>query len=425
MSAHERLEAALAAIAAHNDRDHIVTALDIDGARAAARAADARAAPLSPVDGLVVAVKDNIDVAGLPTTAGLGFRRDRVAARDAFVVARLRAGGAVILGKVNMQAAAFGANGRNRDFGDCANPAAPGMTPGGSSSGSGAIVAAGWADLALGTDTMGSVRLPAAYCGVVGFKPSVGALSLSGVVPLCLRLDHVGLLARDAVVVARGLAVAAGFDTADPMAREYSRQKGPAARPGLRAPHMPFGTTIDAGIVERFEAALARCAAAGWTIERFDAPPCELSALRRAGLILTEAEMRVTFADAWTADRAAFPSDMAGALAWIEGRSAADCARAEVQLRAGIPLLRSLFGEADALLLPTAPQEPFAITEGAPANQADLTVLANIAGTPAISLPLPCAAGEKPAGLQLLARMGMDAALLDWAARLESVLREA
>lgn len=424
MSALQRLEAALAAMAARNERDHIVTALDAAGARQAAAAADARATPLSPVDGLLVAVKDNIDVAGLPTTAGLGFRRDAVAARDAFVVDRLRAGGAVILGKVNMHAAAFGATGANRDFGDCANPAAPGMVPGGSSSGSGAIVAAGWADLALGTDTMGSVRLPASYCGVTGFKPSAGALSLSGVVPLCLALDHVGLLARDATMAARGFAVAAGFDAADPLAREVPPHAA-TARPTLRAPAAPFGTAIETGIWDRFEAALARCAAAGWVIERFAPPACELSVLRRAGLLISEAEMLVTFADAWRAGRAAFPPDMAAAMAWVEKRSAADAARAAGQLRAGIPLLRSLVGAADALLLPTAPQEPFPVAEAAPANQADLTVLANIAGAPAISLPLPCLAGEKPAGLQLVGRWGADAALLQWAASLEAPLRGA
>ena len=116
------LRATLVDIAARNAALHIYTAVDQAGALAAARASDARLAtgkPLSAIDGVIVSVKDNIDVAGLPTTAGLGFRRAAIAARDAFVVARLRAAGAVILGKVNMHAAAFGATNHNADFGDC------------------------------------------------------------------------------------------------------------------------------------------------------------------------------------------------------------------------------------------------------------------------------------------------------------------
>src|SRR5690606_33919604 len=116
--------------------------------------------------------------------------------RDAAIVARLRAAGMHCLGKLNMHAAALGASNHNPDYGDCINPRRAGHTAGGSSGGSAAAVAAGLCGIALGSDTMGSVRIPAAYCGVVGFKPSHETLGLDGMVTLCRLLDHAGLLAR-------------------------------------------------------------------------------------------------------------------------------------------------------------------------------------------------------------------------------------
>ena len=411
----DRVEAVLADVAARNAGLAIFIHVDEAGALAAARASDVRRAaarPLSAIDGKLLAVKDNIDVAGLPTTGGLGFMRGRIAKRDAFVVARLRAAGAVILGKVNMHAAAFGATNRNADFGDCANPAHPGFVAGGSSGGSAAAIAAGWADLALGTDTMGSVRVPASYCGVAGIKPSAGAISCGGVLPLCARLDHVGLLARDAHALVSALPLAAGFDAADPAARAFDFSAPVDLPRRLRAPRAAFGTDIAPGVWARFELALEALASSGCAVERFDAPVCDLGTVRRAGLLLTGAELLVTFEREWPAARDQLPADMAGVMAWADGKSARDAARASTLIATGVPLLRSLQGTAECLLLPTTPHEPFKMETPAPANQADLTVLPNIAGVPAVSVPMPARAGERSAGLQIIAWPGRDLAAL-------------
>jgi len=148
------------------------------------------------VSGFRLAVKDNIDVAGLPTTAGLQAWRNRIAQQDAAVVARLRKAGAIIVGKTLMDEAAFGALGDNPWYGRVHNPARRGYTAGGSSAGSAAAVAAGQADVALGTDTLGSVRIPASYCGVVGYVPSAGRIEMAGVTPLAPSFDRVGLFTR-------------------------------------------------------------------------------------------------------------------------------------------------------------------------------------------------------------------------------------
>ena len=152
---------------------------------------------------LVVAVKDNIDVRGMPTTAGGRHLPTEARQRDAECVRRLRAAGCAIVGKTNLYEYAMGATSRNEHYGDVRNPHDPARDAGGSSSGSAAAVAAGLCDAALGTDTLGSVRLPAAFCGVVGYKPPRAAIPRGGVFPNARSLDAVGVLANDVTTAAR------------------------------------------------------------------------------------------------------------------------------------------------------------------------------------------------------------------------------
>ena len=184
----------------------------------------------SALSGSSFAAKDNFDVAGLPASSGLRALA-RVPARDAAVVARLRAAGLACLGKLNMHPMALGASNHNPDYGDCFNPVRAGFTPGGSSGGSGAAVAAGLCGLALGSDTMGSVRIPAAYCGVVGFKPSHETLGLDGVDPLCRWLDHAGLLARSVEDISSALAILAPHLPAHPQKTKQLSPPQPQQRP--------------------------------------------------------------------------------------------------------------------------------------------------------------------------------------------------
>lgn len=200
------------------DRVHAVITW-IDASRADALAADARRAAglsLGPLDGVLVGLKDNIDVAGVPTTAGAAFLRDNVATADSTVVSRLRAAGAVVHAKLNMAELAWGATTQNRTYGSCRNPWDLERIPGGSSGGSGAAIAAGYCDVALGTDTGASVRIPAALNGVVGLRPSVGSIPLTGVLPAAPTQDTVGPMARTALDAARLTEALTGYDPADP-----------------------------------------------------------------------------------------------------------------------------------------------------------------------------------------------------------------
>ncbi|MVW78120.1 amidase [Bordetella sp. 02P26C-1] len=201
-----------------NPHINAIVTLDAETALEAARRADAltqsgRASGL--LHGVPILVKDNIDTAGLRTTYASGFFKDHVPDRDATVVRRLREAGAIILGKVTLHEFAFGVRSNNPVIGQCRNPWNPARIPGGSSGGSGAAIAAGMAPLALGTDTGGSVRVPASLNGVCGLRPTVGRVSNHGCMPVSATHDTIGPLARTVPELARLFSVMAGFDPHD------------------------------------------------------------------------------------------------------------------------------------------------------------------------------------------------------------------
>ncbi|HEV7899474.1 MAG TPA: amidase [Planosporangium sp.] len=201
VSSVELVERALASIAALDPQLNAFVTVDADGARQAARRADAERAAgtdRGPLHGIPVAVKDIIETAGVATQMGSAHFADHIPARDAACVRRLRDAGAVIVGKTTTHQFAYGPTGDRSASGASRNPHDPERMTGGSSGGSAAAVASGMVPLALGTDTGGSVRIPAALCGVVGFKPTYGAVPTDGVFPLAPSLDHVGVLARTA-----------------------------------------------------------------------------------------------------------------------------------------------------------------------------------------------------------------------------------
>ena len=368
----------------------------------------------SPLAGSSFAAKDNFDIAGLPSASGLRALA-RLPARDAAVVARLRGAGLACLGKLNMHPVALGASNHNPDYGDCFNPRRPGFTPGGSSGGSGAAVAAGLCGLALGSDTMGSVRIPAAYCGVVGFKPSHETLDLDGVDTLCHWLDHVGLLARSVEDITAALHIAA------PHLGPMPAPKAGRWRIGV-VQDLPAHGASDA-VCQAFDDALAqlRQALPLDTVPRH-LDTVDLGASRRAGLLLCEAELHHRLAPLLRERPDALPVDLLAMMRYIERKSALDLGQAVAQVARTGSQLDVLTQGLDALLLPTAPQVAFAMSTPAPANQADFTAMANMNGAPAISLPLHVPEGALPVGLQLVGRRGHDLALLQLASVLERAL---
>ena len=370
------------------------------------------------LDGIPLALKDNIDMAGWPTRAGLPTR-ERPVEHDAHVVTRLRASGAVLVGKTNMDEGALGAAGDNPHFGATHNPHRHGYSAGGSSGGAAAAVAAGLAVAAVGSDSLGSIRIPASYCGVYALKPTHGEISARGLVPAARRLDAVGLLARSAGDLTVLLQVLAGYDADD--ARSRRRRVAfalPDWEPGnLRAGLLPdlAAVGVQPEVIEVFEAAMARLRHALGDRRTVDFADWDFSRTRRAGLLLMEAEMLGTFA-ADLADTAHPVSPRLRQLLGFAGsKSAADYAVADRVLDAATLKMRRLFAQVDVLVLPTTPQGAFALDGPVPDSQADLTSFASLAGCPAVSLPMGTLPNGLPVGLQLVGARGSDLRLLELA----------
>ncbi|MET8954502.1 allophanate hydrolase [Streptomyces sp. NPDC004393] len=228
--------------------------------------------PALPLAGLVAAVKDNIDVAGLPTTAGAPSYTYRPQT-DAPAVARLRAAGAVVLGKTNLDQFATGLVGTRSPYGAVRNAWDTARISGGSSSGSAVAVALGIADLALGTDTAGSGRVPAALNGIVGVKPTKGLVPVTGVVPACYTLDCVTVFARDLRLARTGAEIVEGPDPADPLSRTGSPLPPPPARPRVAVPAPEHLDGMADGWRAAFDAAVARLASTGAEIVEADISP--------------------------------------------------------------------------------------------------------------------------------------------------------
>ena len=407
----------LDAVAKCNARLNAFVVIDADGASRQARDSDDRRAQgktIGRLDGVPVAIKDNIDVAGFASHAGLACVR-APAVRDAAVVERLRGAGATILGKTGMDEGP-GAEGKNPHFGDVHNPWAKGFSPGGSSAGSAAAVAAGLCAVAIGTDTLGSVRIPASYCGVCGFKPTAGEVSLRGIAPAARRLDCVGLLARGADDLGVLYHVLAGYDACDPRSRRRRVEpdlpdwEPDKLRVGLLADLRAWGT-VDAvaSVFARALDVLAHEMPNRRTAGFADFP---ISAARRAGLFLIEAEML----GAYPADALAAASPrLTRMLDYARGKSAADLVMADRVADAAVLEARRLFAEIDVLVTPTTPQPAFAQGEPAPVDQADFTAFANLSGCPALSLPMGLTAHGLPCGLQLMGPPGSDLRLLELA----------
>lgn len=365
--------------------------------------------------GLSIGVKDNIDVAGFVTTAGFATRKNRLANTDAPVIAKLKQAGGLISGKLNMHEGALGASNQNPYFGDCHNPLRHGLTPGGSSGGSAAAVAAGFCSAALGTDTMGSVRIPAAYCGVFGFKPSQGAVSNRGSVSCSRVLDTIGPIARSARDLMLLTRIMVQYDPLSAHSVDFNFEQTSEAldnRGIILIPSDMSSLGVTADIIADFCDNLKVFEAMGFTLQEFSFESYDFAGARRAGLLICEADMRVEYADDWLHKQAMFSPYMCNMLSFVDSKSALDLITAERQLDLAKVYAQGLFQQASYILMPTAPQRAFAFTESVPANQADLTSLANQAGLPALTMPMLSDA-DLPAGMQIVGPRGSDFELLN------------
>lgn len=389
-----------------------------------------------PLGGIPIAVKDLFDVAGVPTTAGSPLFAERVAERDAHAVARLRGAGAMIVGKTNTHEIALGVTNVNPHFGPCRNPWDPARISGGSSGGSAAAVAAGMCLAALGTDTGGSIRIPASLCGVVGLKPTYGRVSLRGVQPLSWNLDHAGPLARTARDAALLLGVLAGYDPADPASQDRPVDDYPGALGGgvdgwrLALVTGAYTAACDAEVWEAVRVAAGVLRGLGARVDEL-ALDWLVEAAAANGL-MTQADAAAVHRERLQAQPERFGADVRERLLAGRDTACSEYVRARRTQAEARRRLEGVFESYDALLLPATPVAALEIeaiensARQAPALTR-FTAPFNLTGLPALSVPCGFTAQGLPVGLQIACGPWGEARLLragvayqeatDWHAR--------
>jgi aspartyl-tRNA(Asn)/glutamyl-tRNA(Gln) amidotransferase subunit A len=383
-----------------------------ESALAEARAAEAeilRGEWRGPLHGVPLAIKDLIDTAGVRTTAGSALFKDRIPTHDAEVVRRLRLGGAVLVGKNNLHEFAYGGSSLVSYFGDVRNPCDPSRVAGGSSGGSAAAVAAGMAYAAIGTDTAGSVREPAALCGCVGLKATYGRVSSRGVIPLSPSLDHVGPIAANVADCATVLQAIAGYDSADitsedvPVADYVSALREGVKTLRVGVPRAYFYDDLDPEVASAMEKALGVLGSLVAEVKevRLDVP---------TDRTLQAAESYAIHAANVAERPELYQPETLRRIRTGENVSAAELIRSRRELDEARRSIRAIFGDVDLLVTPTTPipapssaelkKNPEAL------RPAELTLLRNtrpfnVWGLPAISVPCGFTRSGLPIGLQI------------------------
>lgn len=390
--------------------------------------------PLSWLDGVPVAIKDEVDMVPYPTTVGTRFLGKEAATQDATAVARLRAAGALLLGKANMHEIGINPTGHNVHHGHTRNPYNPDFDTGGSSSGPATAVAAGFCPVALGADGGGSIRIPAALCGLVGLKATFGRISEQGAAPLTWSMGHLGPIGASVADVALAYAIMAGPDAGDP----NSQHQPPVTLEGWDAPDLrgltlgvywPWFRHAAPEVVAANEGLLQKLANAGAAIREIEIP--ELDAMRIAHAVIILAEMATNLAN--------FPQhqgDFAPAtrINLVLGRefSGSDYLRAQQVRARAMAIFQKVYQQVDVVVTPaTAVTAPLIPADGIPDGLSDLSTVTelmryvipgNLIGLPAISFPVGYAANGLPIAMQAMGRHWQEHVLLRVAAVAERLV---
>jgi len=391
--------------------------------------------PLSLLDGIPVAIKDEIDAIPYATTVGTKiFGQSGSVEHDATVVARLRAAGAIIIGKTNMHEIGIGVTGANNHHGHCRNPHNLHHYPGGSSSGSAAAVAAGLCPLSIGTDGGGSVRIPAALCGLVGLKPTWGRISEHGAFPLCWSLRHIGPIGQTVDDVAIAYAVIAGMDPFDPFSvdqpiphlSDYLRKDLNGLTIGIFSPWFSHGSRV---VVQKCQLAVEKLKSLDATVKNISIEDLDLQ--RVAHALTISSEMLASVDVAHRQDSRQFALDARLNLALAKAFSSTDYVKAQQVRTFAINEFNRVFRDVDVIVTPTtgitAPPVQQNAEDSAESNLQVLTELmrfafpANLTGLPALTIPIDYDDKGLPIGLQLMGKAWQENTLLACGKALENL----
>jgi aspartyl-tRNA(Asn)/glutamyl-tRNA(Gln) amidotransferase subunit A len=403
-------QACLARIEVYNPKVNAFITVLREQAMAQARELEAeqRSGKLrSPLHGIPIALKDNIDTAGVRTTAASAVFDDRIPSEDAEVTRRLKAAGAVLIGKTNLHEFAMGGTSATSYYGPVRNPWALDRNPGGSSGGSAAAVSTDLCYAALGTDTGGSIRTPSSYCSVVGLKPTYGLVSIRGIIPLTLSLDHCGPLTRtveDAALVLNSLA---GYDKLDIASVEHAREdyvaamKQPVSGLRLGIPRAPFFDLLDADVAKAVEDAI------GVLVKMTKgAKDVTLPSTRNIGL---GGEVYAYHEELYAHGAGRYQIPTRRALANGANLKAVDYIKARWKLELLRRTIDDAFTDFDLVVLPTRRRTPRTIDASIKREESDKprnpelenTGEFNVYGIPAISVPCGFTASGLPIGLMI------------------------
>ena len=381
-----------------------------------------------PLHGIPIGLKDLIDTAGVKTTCGSALFAERVPTEDAEIVRRLQSAGAVLIGKQNMQEFAWGGTSTSSYFGPVHNPWDVDRIAGGSSGGSAAAVASRMCLAAIGTDTGGSVREPAAFCGIVGLKATYGRVSARGVFPLSPSLDHVGPLCRSVTDTALMLEAIAGYDKLDPASVDfpvdsYTNALDVKTKPRIGIVRRPFFDDLHPDIEHAMNEALKQCRDLSSDVIEVDLPPAP-AAVQAPEVLAIHSNYFSTSPDLyghWMRERLEMATSIS-TVAYIEARQELDRLRRSVS---------DVFSKVELLVTPTTPVPPILIREAlnmspTPAGEVWLwnTRPFNAYGWPTISIPCGFTRAGLPIGLQLSGPNFSEGSLLSFAHTFEQATPE-
>jgi aspartyl-tRNA(Asn)/glutamyl-tRNA(Gln) amidotransferase subunit A len=421
----ERTDGTLRAFLTVTAESAMARALQSDAARVSGREG-------GPLAGIPIAVKDLFYTRGVRTTGGSKIFANFVPETNAAVVDRLEAAGAILLGKLNMHELAYGITSANPHYGAVRNPWNVKHIPGGSSGGSGAAVAAGMAYAAMGSDTGGSIRIPASFCGVVGLKPTYGRVSRFGCMPLSWSLDHVGPLTRSVRDAAIVLNAIAGHDPRDPASSrhpvvDFEPEEGCSIR-GLRIgfPENFFFERLDDSVESAVRGAIARASSLGAIVKPVTAPdPEAMNAVARTVLLAEASAVMEPYMDR----REEFGADVLSLLDQGRVLPATSYIQAQRLRRVFGARFRDLWGEVDCLLTPATaitapPVDAKTVRLGRAAEDVRLASTRlvraiNLLGLPALSMPCGIGSSGLPVGLQIVGPAFQEAVILRVGAALE------
>ncbi|MBU2261132.1 MAG: amidase [Proteobacteria bacterium] len=390
---------------------------------------------LSVFDGVPVAIKDEVDMTPYPTTVGTAFLGNAPCKEDSTVVARMRAAGALLIGKANMHEIGLGVTGLNPIHGTPRNPYAPGHYTGGSSSGPGAAVAAGLCPVAIGADGGGSIRIPASFCGIVGLKPPFGRVSEHGAARLCWSVAHLGPLAATATDAALAYAVLAGPDPRDPSSLQqplptldgWDRMDLSGLTLGV---YWPWFRHAAPDVVSACESMLGQLERRGAGVREISLP--DLEAGRLAHTVTIAGEMAQALSHTYKAHRREHGLDVRINLALARAMTASDYVQAQRVRTRMIANFNRALENADVIVTPaTGLVAPLIPKTALPYGESDLTTLveimrfstpANMTGLPAISFPAGYNDAGLPVGMQAIGRPWQEQTLLRLALTAEQVV---